>query len=186
METVKLEIDGKKVEAEGGMTVLQAARRAGINIPTLCYDENLKPYGGCRMCLVEIVRGTRKRLVASCAYPVEEGLIVTTDTPKIQRLRKLIIELVWPSWTSLAEEYGVTESRFESGLGDCNLCGLCVRYCREIAKKNAVYLEGRGVDRHPALVPGAGKECEACRGCFGLCTGGWIVSASGRAYDADA
>ncbi len=85
MENVKLEIDGRTMEVEQGTTVLQAARSIGIKIPTLCDDERLEAYGGCRMCMVEIeTKWGRKRLVTSCVYPVEEGLKVQTNTEKIK------------------------------------------------------------------------------------------------------
>ena len=90
-----MEIDGRTVEAEEGTTVLQAARSIGIKIPTLCHDDRLEAYGGCRMCMVEIeTKWGRKRLVASCVYPVEEGLKVQTNTEKVKRIRRMIIELL--------------------------------------------------------------------------------------------
>ena len=116
MENVNLEIDGRTVEAEQGTTVLQAARSIGIKIPTLCDDDRLEAYGGCRMCMVEIeTKWGRKRLVASCVYPVEEGLKVQTNTEKVDRIRQMIIELLWPAWQLYAQEYGVTSSRFKTG-----------------------------------------------------------------------
>ena len=177
---VKLEIDKKKVVAEKGMTILQAARRAGIYIPTLCHDDRLKPAGDCRLCLVEIARGNRKKLVVSCVHEAEDGLVVTTDNEKIRRLRRLIVELLWPASTQFGKELGVTSSRFTPELVDCSLCGKCVRYCAEVAKKNAIYFKGRGIDRRPALVPGMGDECAGCMQCFNLCTGGWLVRERNR------
>jgi bidirectional [NiFe] hydrogenase diaphorase subunit len=177
MENVKLEIDGRTVEAAQGTTVLQAARSIGIDIPTLCHDERLEPYGACRMCMVEIeTRSGRNRLVASCVYPVEEGLRVQTKTEKVNRIRKVIIELLWPSWQAYAEEYGITASRFKTGMADCSLCGLCLRYCAEIKKGNKIYFKGRGIERRPALVEGAELSCRACGECFTVCSSGWIAS----------
>ncbi len=177
MENVNLEIDGRKVQAEQGTTVLQAARSLGIKIPTLCDDSRLESYGGCRMCVVEIeTRSGRKRIVASCVYPVEEGLKVQTGTEKITRIRRMIIELLWPAWQLYAKEYGVTSSRFKTGLTDCSLCGLCVRYCSEVKKQNKIYFKGRGIERQPALVEGAELSCRACGECFSLCGSGWIAS----------
>jgi len=180
MTTITMKIDGKMVRASEGMMLLEAIRDAGIDIPTLCYNERLKPSGVCRMCMVEIVKGKRRRLVASCCYPVEEDLIVTTDTPEVLRIRKMIIELLWPASAQLGRQYGITKSRFVPGLTDCSLCGLCVRYCAEVAKKNAIYFEGRGIDRRVAFTPGV-AECDTCRDCFGLCTGGWLVAEHGMA-----
>lgn len=177
MEKIKLEIDGQAVEAMQGTTILQAARSIGIHIPTLCHDDRLKEYGACRMCMVEIETGRgRKRLVASCVYPVEEGLKVQTNTERILRIRRMIIELLWPAWQPYADEYGVKESRFKTGMTDCTLCGLCVRYCSEIKKANMVYFTGRGIDRKPALVEGAELSCRTCGECFTLCGSGWIAS----------
>jgi bidirectional [NiFe] hydrogenase diaphorase subunit len=85
MKNIKLNIDGKEVLANEGMTVLQAARQAGIFIPTLCYNEKLASYGGCRLCLVELNRNNRKRLVASCVYQAEEGLVIATETEQIRK-----------------------------------------------------------------------------------------------------
>ena len=177
MANVNLEIDGHKIEAAEGTTVLEAARSIGIKIPTLCDESRLEPYGGCRMCVVDIeTKWGRKRLVASCVYPVEEGLCVQTKTEKVIRIRKMIIELLWPAWQAYAEEYGVTSSRFKTGLSDCTLCGLCLRYCSEVKKANKIYFKGRGIDRRPALVEGAELSCRACGECFTLCGSGWIAS----------
>jgi NADH dehydrogenase/NADH:ubiquinone oxidoreductase subunit G len=180
MSSITMEIDGKAVTASGGMTVLEVAREAGIEIPTLCHNEQLKPSGVCRMCMVEIVKGKRRRLVASCCYPAEEGLVVTTSTPEIDRIRRMIIELLWPASAQLGKPYGITKSRFAPELTDCSLCGLCVRYCAEVAKKNALYFQGRGINRRVAFTPGM-AECASCHECFGLCTGGWLVAEYGKA-----
>jgi NADH dehydrogenase/NADH:ubiquinone oxidoreductase subunit G len=176
MAQVKLEINGKSVEAPQGATILQAAKSAGIQIPTLCDDDRLEPYGACRMCMVEIQKRGRTRLVASCLYPVEEGLSVQTESEKVQRIRKMIIELLWPAGQKYARQYGVTRSRFSTGMVDCSLCGLCVRYCAEVKKANALYFKGRGIDRKPALVEGSPAPCNGCEECFSLCTGGWVVA----------
>ena len=100
MSTVRLTIDGKTAEVEEGASVLDAARKVGADIPTLCAHPQLEPCGACRMCLVEIDLHGRKRTVASCAYPAKDGLAVTTSTPKIERMRKMIVELLWPSYTT--------------------------------------------------------------------------------------
>ncbi|MBN2875313.1 MAG: hypothetical protein JXM71_09490, partial [Spirochaetales bacterium] len=116
----------------------------------------------------------------SCVYPVEEGISVVTENERILKIRRLIVELLWPSSISLGKRLGVTGSRFEPNGAECSLCGLCVRYCAEVAKKNVVYFQGRGIDRHPAFVPGAESECASCRQCYDLCKGGWVVSHQGR------
>lgn len=176
MKNVALKIDGIQVSAEEGTTLLEAARSAGIDIPTLCYHEQLKPAGVCRMCMVEVTKGQHKRLVAACVYPVEEGISVTTENERILKIRRLIVELLWPSSTALGKRLGIMGSRFEPTGNDCSLCGLCVRYCSAMGKKNVVYFKGRGIDRHPAFIPGFEDECASCRQCYSLCTGGWLVN----------
>ena len=181
MDNVRLEIDGKTVTAEKGTTILQAAREAGINIPTLCNDERLAPYGVCRMCIVEITANNRTRLVTSCVYAVEEGLVVKTDTEKVRKIRRMILELLLPLSPSgpledLAKQYGLEGSRFSTKATNCILCGLCVRYCREIKKANAIAFIGRGVDRKVAFLPEVAPEvCPGCRECFALCPSGKLV-----------
>jgi len=182
MKTVSLEIDGKTVEAPEGSTLLEAAKNAGIHIPHLCYHENLKPYGACRLCIVEIGEKSPKKLVASCAYTVEDGLVVETKSDRVKKIRRMLIELLWPVAQELGEEYGITESRFAKANTDCSLCGICVRYCAEVKKINAVYFKGRGIDREIALVPEVGKECLYCRECFGFCKGGKILQEMDRLY----
>ncbi|MDQ1279299.1 MAG: bidirectional [NiFe] hydrogenase diaphorase subunit, partial [Thermoproteota archaeon] len=147
---VTLEIDGKTVEAEEEATVLKAAEDAGIKIPTLCYDKQMEPYGACRLCIVEVTRNNRKRTVVSCTYPVEEGIKVETNSDKIRKLRKTLIEEMIPlsptsgPLNSLAEEYGADKKRFKGEASDCVLCGLCVRYCASVNKTPAVTFVGRG------------------------------------------
>jgi len=178
MESIRLEIDGKTIEAEEGTTILRAAQGAGIDIPTLCYDERLAPYGACRLCTVEIIKNNRTRLVASCVYPVEEGLVVKTDSEQVRKIRKMILELLLPlaptgPIESLAQEYGLKGSRFTAERTSCVLCGLCVRYCAEIKKANAIGFIGRGIEREVAFLPEvAPRVCDSCRECFAICPGG--------------
>jgi len=176
MKNVTLTIDGKEVQTHEGATVLEAAREAGIRIPTLCHDDRLKPYGACRLCMVEVQKNGRKRLVASCAYPVQEGLVVETKSERVINIRRMIIELLWPASQRFAKEYGVTTSRFTPELTDCSLCGLCVRYCAEVKKRRLLYFRGRGIDRKPAFLEGTSQECATCQECFELCTGGWLLA----------
>jgi bidirectional [NiFe] hydrogenase diaphorase subunit len=183
-KTVKLEINGKTVEAQEGITLLWAARQAGIEIPTLCYDDRLAPYGGCRLCTVEISKNNETRLVASCVYPVEDKLIVKTESERVVKNRKMIIELLLPlsptgPLETLAKKYGIDKSRFPGEVTECILCGLCVRYCAEMKKANAIGFIGRGVERDIAFIPEvAAKVCPGCRECFTLCPSGKVVSVS--------
>jgi len=179
-KTVTFEIDGKEVKAEEGMTILKAAKQASIEIPTLCYHEKLEPYGACRICSVEIEKRGRTQVVASCCYPVEEGLKVKTTSEKVERIRKMMIEMLLPispsgPILSLAQKYGVEKSRFHAELTHCILCGLCVRYCSEIKKENAVTFVGRGALRKITVVPEKAGVCALCRECYDLCPGGKII-----------
>lgn len=125
---VSLFINGKKVEAEPSQTILQAANKVGIHVPTLCHDPRLTPSGTCRMCVVE-VEGARS-LVASCATPVSEGMKITTHSELVMRSRRLNLELIWSNHPNdcltcdktgecqlqkLMYEYEVKTSRFGDG-----------------------------------------------------------------------
>jgi len=187
MNTVKLNIDGKEVEAEEGKTILEAARAVGINIPTLCYNEKLAPYGACRFCTVEISKNGRSKLVVSCVYQVEDELLVKTSSPKVIKTRKMLLELMLgsaPALKELAKEYGVEKPRFKSEVTQCILCGQCVRYCAEVKGANALTFVGRGVNRRVAFVDEVvGKGvCMDCRQCYGVCPTGKIPRESDGAF----
>jgi bidirectional [NiFe] hydrogenase diaphorase subunit len=176
MKTMTLEIDGKKIDAKEGMTLLEAARELGIEIPTLCHHEQLAPYGVCRLCSVEITKNKRSRVVAACVYPAEEGLIVKTNSPRVIKIRRMLIEFmlaVAPRTKvveDLAAQYGVEGTRFEAEANLCVLCGLCMRYCAEVKKANAIGFAGRGISREIVFLPEiASRTCMSCRQCFPLC-----------------
>ena len=176
MSEILLQIDGKEVKATEGITVLEAAQSAGISIPTLCHHEKLDPFGGCRVCIVEVESGGWTRLVVSCVYPVEKDLIVATRSEKVDRIRKTIVELLMahapdsPELQVLAQEYGAERDRFEKDASFCIHCGLCVRYCDEVKKKNAVGFVDRGINKEISFIPEiASKECWNCKECFPLC-----------------
>lgn len=176
MKEILLNIDGKQVIAREGMTVLEAAKNAGIRIPTLCHHEALEPYGACRICMVELEMRGWTKMVASCIYPAEEGLVVKTRSQKIDRIRKMILELLLahapdaPELTKLAKEYGADRNRFEKEASYCIHCGLCVRYCAEAKKKDAIGFIDRGTRREINFIPEiASLECWNCTECFQLC-----------------
>lgn len=185
MSEILLQIDGKVVKATEGMTVLQAARQAGIAIPTLCDHPNLEPYGVCRICTVEVeVRG-RKNYVVSCLYPVARDLIVRTRSEKVDRIRRVIVEELLahapnaPDLMALAQQYGADRDRFEKEPSFCILCGLCVRYCAEVKHKHAVGFIERGARREISFIPEiAERECWDCQECFAICP----TSAAQAAY----
>jgi NADH dehydrogenase/NADH:ubiquinone oxidoreductase subunit G len=85
---INITIDGRKLQVPEGWTILEAARENGIEIPTLCYHEALEPYGACRLCVVELKRGSRSQVVASCVYPCEEGAVVHTNSEMVRRSRR--------------------------------------------------------------------------------------------------
>jgi bidirectional [NiFe] hydrogenase diaphorase subunit len=176
MSEITLQIDGREVKAKEGMTILEAAQSVGINIPTLCHHEKLEPYGACRICTVEIETRGRTNLVAACLYPVEQNLVVRTRSEKVDKIRKTLLELLLahapdaPALQDLAQEYGADKDRFEKEASFCIHCGLCVRYCAEVKKKNAVGFVARGTRREISFIPEiASKECWNCKECFPLC-----------------
>jgi NADH dehydrogenase/NADH:ubiquinone oxidoreductase subunit G len=176
MSEIQLTIDGKEVKAKPEMTLLEAAQSVGIKIPTLCHHEKLEPYGGCRLCIVEVESRGRSRMVVSCVYQVENDIIVRTRSEKIDRIRKMILELQLAHapdsfvLEDLAKEYGADKNRFEKEPSFCIHCGLCVRYCAEVKKKNAVGFIDRGIRKEIAFIPEiAAQECWNCKECFPLC-----------------
>jgi bidirectional [NiFe] hydrogenase diaphorase subunit len=180
--TVNFSINGVKVEAEKGDNVLDAARRYGFEIPSLCHHEAIVPYGACRVCLVEISRGGRKKITTSCNYEVLNDIEVVTDSPSIRKHRAMVLELILAEAPEnehikkLAADYGVKESRFrklddkDENREDCILCGLCARVCSEIVEVNALTFKGRGDRRHigPAFLEEP-KTCIACGACAWVC-----------------
>ncbi|MBN2032326.1 MAG: (2Fe-2S)-binding protein [Deltaproteobacteria bacterium] len=184
MNEMLLQIDGKEVKASEGMTILEAARSVGISIPTLCHHEKLNPYGACRICTVEVEAGGRTNFVPACIYPAASGLVVRTRSEKIDKTRKMILELMLshapdaPALKDLAKEYGADRDRFEKEPSFCILCGLCVRYCAEVKKKSAVGFIDRGPNREINFIPEiASKECWNCKECFPLCPTSYLQTA---------
>lgn len=180
-DTVTLFINDREVEVEQGQTVLTAAKKMGIWIPTLCYHEALEPQGACRLCLVEIdIRG-RRQLVASCAYPALEGLHVFTDTEKVVESRRIVAELLLARCSEnetvkeLCAKLGVTETPFKKRKEDCVLCGLCVRMCNERMKVGAINFMGRGKTRKIGTPYDEYSEvCITCGACETVCPTGCI------------
>jgi NADH dehydrogenase/NADH:ubiquinone oxidoreductase subunit G len=165
MSEILLQIDGKEVAAKEGMTILEAAQSVGVTIPSLCLHEKLEPYGGCRVCSVEVESRGRSSVTAACLYPVEKGLVVTTKTEKLDRIRKDSEPL-----QALALEYGADSNRFEKKSSFCIHCGLCVRYCAEVKKANALGFINRGAKKEISFIPEIASEvCWDCKECFELC-----------------
>ena len=173
METISLTIDGVIVTVDKGSTVLEAAQQAGIYIPTLCWDSDLKPFGACRLCIVEIesIRG----LPTSCTTPATDGMVVHTDTPQVNAVRRTAVELLLADHPAecltcpknqhcnlqlVAAYMGIDKERFRRttrdlplddsnpffvrDLNKCILCGICVRTCDEILGVGAIDFAFRG------------------------------------------
>ncbi|HDZ22016.1 hypothetical protein LCGC14_0015070 [marine sediment metagenome] len=169
---VTFTINNRSVEVEQGTTVLQAAQDMGVKIPTLCHHKALSPYGGCRLCLVETDDGRRTRIQTACVFRAQEGLKVRTETERVVKARKIVLELLLarcpevPEIRQIAEELGVTETRLKKRNETCILCGLCVRMCSERMGKSIVAFANRGMDR--SVSPPFDAQSEACMGC-GAC-----------------
>ncbi len=182
--SVKFTINQIPVEAAKGTTLLAAARSIGVEIPTYCQHDDLEGYGACRLCVVEVKKGRSTKVVASCLYPVEEGIEVQTETDKIARHRRVILELMKAKWPNvpkaLMEKYGVKEGRLVPNITFCILCGLCVRHCEDVKKASALGFIGRGVDRQVVTFPSAAlPNCPDCvhnkdMQCFKVCPTGVI------------
>lgn len=178
MEMVKLTINGREIEVPSGTTILKAAEQMGINIPRLCYQEELSSVGACRLCVVE-VKGARS-LVASCATAVAPGMEVQTHSPSVMEARRVILDLLIANHPmdcltcekngecKLAEycyEYDIKESSFKGekhnypvemsnpfiirDMNKCILCGKCVRACAEITGQNTLDFAYRGFNSKP-------------------------------------
>lgn len=188
VRTVVLNIDGKEVRAKEGISILDAARKSSADIPTLCHENGLEPYGACRICSVEIEKQGRTKIVAACCYPVEESLKVRTKSPKIDKIRKTIIELaaitagegLSGEMRLLASKYNADLSRFRSRVPTestkCILCGLCIRRCVEANWDSIIGFAGRGVNRRVVLFPERSGICSICNYCYDVCPTGRISS----------
>lgn len=173
---VKINIDGKELEAREGSTVLEAARENNIDIPTICYHPELTPSGDCRLCLVEIVKGSRSRLVVSCLYPVEPGLVVKTSTERVKQDRKMVMQLllsICPGselLQKMGKKLGVEKVEFPIEKNPCILCGLCVKVCKEVVGVGAIGFAQRGTKREVSTPFGEPSgTCIGCGSCVFVC-----------------
>jgi len=168
---VKLTIDGRALEVEEGTTILQAARKAGSKIPTLCFHPVLEPYAACRVCVVEVSRKGKSDLVTSCNTKVEEGMDIQTDSERTLQARRLNVEMLLARAPAaepvreIARELGVEKTRFpvKDPEEKCILCGLCVRACEEVVGASAISFVERGTERRVSTP--FDEESEACIGC---------------------
>jgi NADH dehydrogenase/NADH:ubiquinone oxidoreductase subunit G len=173
---IELKINGLRVSVDEGATLLEAARFLGFPIPTLCHMEGLSPYGACRLCVVETGEGPKAKLVSSCSYPAEDGLLVRTASSRVVRARNMVIELLLASCPQsrtiqdLASAHGVRRQRFRQEHEKCILCGLCVRMCEEQMSAKAIGFQGRGSRRRVGAPFDAQSEvCRLCGGCIYVC-----------------
>jgi len=171
---ISLKINGQPVEVEDGSTILQAAKKLGISIPTLCHHDILKPTAACRVCIVEQKEGDWTKMVTACSSPARNGSEILTDSEEALRARQMVLGLLISRWPNvpilkqLAEQYGVTEPLFvepeyvEAAEDACIRCGMCVRVCHEVVGAQALAFVNRGPN----------EDCIACGSCSHVCPTG--------------
>lgn len=203
---VTLTIDNKQVSVEKDATIYEAAKAAGINVPILCHDKKLKPFGACRMCLVEVEQ-MKGRLIPACTTPVTEGMIVHTATEPVVKARKLVLELLLLNHPldcpvcdkggdcelqNLSYDYKVNANRLsdakfqheidynnpliERDQNRCVLCGKCVRICDEIVARGALTFMNRGIETKIGTEFDGPLNCEFCGSCISVCPVGALLA----------
>jgi NADH-quinone oxidoreductase subunit G len=208
-DLVKLTIDGQQIEAAPGTLVIDAAKKAGIEIPAFCYYEGLSLAAACRMCLVEVEK--MPKMMTACTLPVAEGMVVKTDTPQVAQARKYMLEFLLTNHPldcpvcdkggecelqDMAFRYGVGYSRFTEekvhtpekqfspvvffDAPRCILCFRCVRVCNEGMGVGALGVIQRGVVSEIAPNHGDHLECDECGACIDICPVGALTSGAYR------
>ena len=206
VEMVNLTIDDKQVTAPKTATIYEAAKLNGITIPILCHDKKLKPFGACRMCLVEVEQ-MKGRQIPSCTTPATEGMIIRTSTPDIVKARKMVLELLLLNHPldcpvcdksgdcdlqNLTFEYKVNSNRFtdekfnheidynnpliERDMNRCVLCGKCARICDEIVSYGALTFIDRGIETKIGCEFDDALNCEFCGSCIAVCPVGSLLA----------
>lgn len=193
---VSLTLNGRRVEAPEGATLLQACRAAGIDVPTLCHDDRLKPASACRLCEVE-VEGQERPLCA-CATPVAEGMAVHTHTPALEDFRRGVLQLLaqahpgcepHSAFQGLLDRYGVMSHRIphpawkeeqhpnlKVDLSSCVACFRCVRICHEVAGRDVWQGMHRGAHTQVGIAEPTltASGCVSCGACADTCPTGAI------------
>lgn len=203
---VNLTIDDKQVTAPKTATIYEAAKLNGIKIPILCHDKKLKPFGACRMCLVEVEQ-MKGRQIPACTTPATEGMIIRTSTPDIVKARKMVLELLLLNHPidcpvcdkggdcdlqNLTYEYKVSANRFtdekfhhaidytnpliERDMNRCVLCGKCARICDEIVSFGALTFIDRGIETKIGCEFDDALNCEFCGSCVSVCPVGSLLA----------
>jgi bidirectional [NiFe] hydrogenase diaphorase subunit len=177
---MKVTIDGNEIEANFGETILDAANRSGVEIPTLCYSEAFGGQGVCRMCMVEVKEGDRKRLVASCTYPITSEIEVQTSTPELLEIRSNIITLLYrraPNsdyMKELHQEYECTGVEPVDPEEKCIMCRLCIKACEKVGAY-AISTIMRGTEKRVATpFDEESPVCIGCNACADVCPTGVI------------
>lgn len=183
---IKYTLNGDVIEQENETTILESASKQGVKIPTLCNNEHLTPFGGCRLCLVDVAtRGNpdMKKLMPACTAKIGDGLIVDTHSEKVIQARRFILSMLISRSPKaeelrvLAKEIGLPEDSSELSHAEkyllkdapcivdtnCILCGLCVRACAEIPMRDAISFSARGMER--TVKTPFEKYAETCIGC---------------------
>lgn len=180
---LEFRINGKPVKAEKGEFILNVARREGFVIPTLCHHDVLGSDGRCRLCVVEIQKGSKRRIVTSCLYQTESGIEVFTDSDDVRLVRNTVLELLLARNPSsdivryIAKQYGVKSTRYgeDNDKGKCVLCNLCVKTCEVIVGVAALCMSGKGPQKK-VITPfdEPSDVCIGCGACVAVCPTGHI------------
>ena len=177
---IQLKINGRTYMANEDETILDVARRNGIDIPTLCYHEGVESWGGCRLCLVEITKESWNgwtNLVTACLYPAQNELIVQTSSPDVLKFRAAVLDLLLARCPDsdvireLAGEYGIESTSFSprEKKDNCILCGLCTRICDTLGA-SAIATVHRGRNKEiGAPFDEPPLDCVGCLSCAMNC-----------------
>ncbi|MBE3135879.1 MAG: FAD-dependent oxidoreductase [Thermoplasmata archaeon] len=176
---VLVTIDSKEYEAAPDETVLEVCKKNNIFIPTLCHHPSITPYSSCRLCIVEVTQKGWAKLTASCSLPVKDGMVIATNSPRVQSGRKILMELYLARCPTseqikeLASKLGVQKTRFKTYTdpdNKCILCGLCMRVCDEVMKVKALGFAHRGAKREIAVpFQEFSHVCMTCGACAFVC-----------------